>query len=86
MKDHALIWKFIGTCPSGKDLMKWIQKKWKLKRHIDLKLGAKGFFTVVFTNLEDKDMFFEGGPYFFNNPGLFMRQWEECYNPEKERC
>lgn len=85
MKDHALICKFIGTWPSEKDLMKWIQQKWKPKGHIELKLGAKGFFTVVFTILEDKDRVFEGGPYFFNNAGLFMRQWEESYNPEKEK-
>ena len=77
MKNHALICKFIGIWPSEKELLKWIQTKWQPKGHIDLKLGAKGFFTVIFSNLEDKERIFEGGPYFYNNAGLFLRQWEE---------
>lgn len=85
MKNHALICKFIGIWPSEKELLKWIQIKWQPKGHIDLKLGAKGFFTVIFSNLQDKERIFEGGPYFYSNAGLFLRQWEECYNPEQEQ-
>ena len=44
MRDHAFICKFRGFWPSEKDLAKWIQQRWKPKGHIDLKLGAKGFF------------------------------------------
>lgn len=50
-----------------------------------MKLGAKGFFTVIFVNLEDKERIFEEGPYFMNNAGLFMRHWEERYNPDAEK-
>ena len=85
MKNHALICKFIGIFPSEKDFLKWIQIKWQPKGHIDLKFGAKGFFTVIFTNLLDKERIFEGRPYFYNNARLFLRQWEECYNPEQEK-
>ena len=85
MKNHALICKFIGICPSEKELLKWIQIKWQPKGHIDLKLGAKGFFTVIFSNLQDKECIFEGGSYFYINARLFLRQWEECYNPEQEQ-
>lgn len=85
MKDHALICKFIGFWPSERDLSKWIQLRWKPKGHIDLKLGAKGFFTVIFANLEDKERIFEEGPYFMNNAGLFMRDWEDRYNPDAEK-
>lgn len=85
MKNHALICKFIGIWPSEKELLKWIQTKWQPKGHIDLKLGVKGFFTVIFSNLQDKERIFEGGPYFYSNAGLFLRQWEECYNPEQEQ-
>jgi hypothetical protein len=28
---------------------------------VDLHLGLKGFFTIVFMNLEDRDKIFEGG-------------------------
>jgi hypothetical protein len=36
MKDHALIRKFMGICPSGKDLMVWVKSHWKLKGKTDL--------------------------------------------------
>lgn len=85
MKDHALICKFIGAWPIEKELIKWIQQRWQPKGHTDLKLGAKSFFTVIFSNMEDKERIFEDGPYFFNNVGLFIRHWDECYNPDQEK-
>lgn len=85
MKDYALICKFVGYWLAEKDLLRWIQQRWKPKGHVEIKLGAKGFFTVIFSNLEDKERIFEEGPYFMNNAGLFMRQWVECYNLDKER-
>jgi len=66
MRDHALICNFVGFWLAKKDLAKWIHQRWKLKGHIDLTLGAKGFFTVIFSNLKDKEMIFKGGPYFMN--------------------
>eukprot|EP00253_Pinus_taeda_P003313 PITA_03313 len=53
----------------------WIKYHWKPKRSIDLHMGSKGLFTVVFTNIEDKDRLFEGGPYFYVIVGLYMRLW-----------
>ena len=73
MKDHALIYKFVGVWSSERDLTRWIQQKWQPQGHIKLKLGAKGFFTVIFSNLEDKEKVFENGPYFYYNASLFMR-------------
>ena len=84
MRDYALICKFVGYWPAEKDMLTWIQQRWKPKGHVELKLGAKGFFTVIFSNLEDRERIFEEGPYFMNNAGLFMRDWVDCYNPEKE--
>lgn len=52
---------------------------------IELKLGAKGFFTVIFSNMEDKTYIFDNVPYFFNNQGLFMRHLEEFDNQEQEK-
>ena len=39
---------------------------------------------VVFSLLEDRDRIFEGGPYFFNSAGLYMRYWKENFTPDKE--
>lgn len=82
--DHALIGKFLDLWPSEKALIAWIYAVWKPKGHYDLQLGAKGFFTIVFFNLEDRTRIFEGGPYFFNSAGLFLRIWKERFNPDLE--
>jgi len=84
MKDHALIGKFIGIWPTEKALLWWIQTHWKPKGHFDLQLGSKGFFTIIFFNMEDRNRVFEGGPYFFNSAGLYLRFWKEKFNPDKE--
>jgi len=57
---------------------------WKPKGDVQLHLGARGFFTVVFTSIEDKDRVFEGGPYFLASAGLYMRPWLPNFVPEKE--
>jgi hypothetical protein len=84
MRDFALIGKFLGLWPSEKDLVKWIQHWWKPKGHYDLQLGSKGFFTIILHNLEDKNQIFEGGSYFYNSTGLFLRFWMERFSSEKE--
>jgi len=77
MKDNAFINKFMGIWPTEKSLKWWIQHTWKPKGQVDLKLGSKGFFTTMFSNQEDRDKVFEGGPYFFNSTGLYLRPWIE---------
>jgi hypothetical protein len=75
MRDYALVGKFLGLWPSERDLIKWIQHWWKPKGHYDLQLGSKGFFTIILHNLEDRNRIFDGGPYFYNSAGLFLRFW-----------
>jgi hypothetical protein len=84
MKTYALIEKFIGIWPTERALLNWIAVKWKPKAHFDLHLGSKGFFTIIFTWLDDRDKIMEGGPYFFNSVGLYLRNWTERFNPDKE--
>ena len=83
MKEHAVICKFMGIWPSERALKGWIQAKWNPKGTIELQLGSKEFFTVVFALLEDKDRIFEGGPYFFNSVGLYMTFWKENFMLEQ---
>jgi hypothetical protein len=81
MRDHALIGKFLGLWPSERDLARWIKAWWNPKGYYELQLSSKGFFTVIFYNLEDKDHVFEGGPYFYNSAGLYMCFWTERFCP-----
>jgi len=41
-----------------KGLGEMVQQKWHPKGHIELKMGAKGFSTMIFTNMEDKKKVF----------------------------
>lgn len=67
-----------------KALHGWITAKWKPKWHITLQLGPKGFFTAIFNCLEDRNRVLDGGPYFFNALGLYLRGWIKHFNPDKE--
>lgn len=84
MKDHALIGKFIGYWPTEKALQGWITSKWKPKGQVTLQLGPKGFLTTIFNFIKDRNRVLDGGPYFFNVVGLYLRDWIEIFNPEKE--
>eukprot|EP00253_Pinus_taeda_P012372 PITA_12372 len=84
MTEHAVICKLMGMWPTERALCQRIRHQWKPKGDVRLHLGAKGFFTVVFTNLEDKDGIFDGGPYFMASAGLYMRPWKENFTPKKE--
>ena len=84
MVTYAVISKFKGLWPTEKALQAWIKNHWKPKGDIDLHLGSKGFFTVVFNNIEDKDWVFEGGPCFYAATGLYMRPWIMDFVPERE--
>ena len=84
MMDHPLIGKFTGLWPTEKALHSWIAAKWKPKGHITLQLGPKGFFIAIFNFLEDRNKVLDGGPYFFNAVGLYLRGWIERFNPNKE--
>jgi hypothetical protein len=84
MREHALIDKFLGLWPSERDLLRWIKDWWNPKGDYEVQLSSKGFFTIILYNLEDKDIIFDNGPYFYNSVGLFLRFWMDCFSPEKE--
>lgn len=48
-----------------------------------MRVGAKGFFTIIFYNMEDKNQVFEGGPYFYNLENLYLTFQQERFSPEK---
>lgn len=68
--EHAIIFKFMVLRSMERALHVWIRSHWKPKGEIHLNLGSKGFFTLVFASLEDKDIMFKRGPYF-----LYIRPW-----------
>jgi len=81
---HAVICKFMGFWPTKRALFLWIKQQWKPKGDFRLHLGAKGFFTLVFANLDDRDHIFNGGPFFYASTGLYMRPWKPNFAPEQK--
>jgi hypothetical protein len=84
MNMHALICKFMALWPTKRTLCNWIKYQWKPSGEMEIHLGSKGFFIVVFMNLEDRDKVFEGGAYFHTLAGLYMCLWKEKFSLEKE--
>jgi len=62
MRTYAIICKFMSLWPTEKALQIWIKYHWKPKGSIDLHLGSKGFFMVVFTTLKIKTECLKEGP------------------------
>jgi hypothetical protein len=58
MKDHAIIDNFLGIWPTNMDFVSWINSRWKPTYLINLKLGSKGFFTIIFENPHECEWIF----------------------------
>lgn len=54
MQDHALIYKYIGMWVFGKELILWMENKWKPKGKVNLELGEKGLCTKKFASMESR--------------------------------
>ncbi|XP_057862492.2 uncharacterized protein LOC131070841 [Cryptomeria japonica] len=51
---------------------------------MEVTLLANKFFMVTFICLADHNRVFEGGPYFYNQVGLFVKPWHAGFNPSEE--
>ena len=47
-------------------------------------LEANSYFMVIFLNIADHNRVFEGGPYFYNQVGLFIKPWHASFNSAEE--
>ena len=56
----------------------------KPEGHYDLQLGSKGFFTIYFINLEDRNRVMDGSTYLFYSEGLFLKPWKDKFYLKNE--
>ena len=47
-------------------------------------LATNSYFMVIFSNIVDHNSVFEGGPYFYNQVGLFIKPWHVGFNSAEE--
>jgi hypothetical protein len=51
---------------------------------MEIILVANNYFLVIFSCMVDRNRAFEGGPYFFNQVGLFIKPWHTGFNSADE--
>ena len=81
---HALICKFLGLRLSLPVLESWVHRIWHPEGDMEILLVANNYFMVIFSNMADRNKVFEGGPYFFNQVGLFIKPWHIGFNSAEE--
>lgn len=81
---HVLICKFLGMRVSFPFLEPWIQRTWNLEGDLEILLAANNFFLVDFLCISDINRAFEGGPYIYNQVGLFIKPWHVGFNSVEE--
>ena len=83
-KNHALICKFLGLRLSLPVLDSWVRRVWNPEGNMEIVLAANNYFLVIFSCMSDRNRAFEGGPYFFNQVGLFIKPWHMGFNSAEE--
>ena len=71
--NHALICKFLGLRLSLPVLDSWARRVWNPEGDMEILVAANNYFMVIFSSISDRNRAFEGGPYFFNQVGLFIK-------------
>lgn len=51
---------------------------------MELMVATNNYFVVVFFNMANRNRVFEGGPYFYNHVGLFIKPWHMGFNIAEE--
>ena len=82
--NHSLYCKFLGLRVSLQFLEAWARRTWELEGEMEIMLLANNYFMVTFNCTADRNRVFEGGPYFYNKVGLFVKPWHVGFNPAEE--
>ena len=86
LSDKTLIDKFTGLWPSPKAIEIWIAEHWNpiVQGQVSLFATGRGYFVFLFLNEEERDLFFQSGPFFMGLRGIFLAPWTLGFNPEAE--
>lgn len=82
--NHVLICKFLGMRVSLTFLDNWIRKTWNPKGDFYILMAANNFFMVDFSCVSNRNKAFEGGLYFYNQVGFFIKPWHASFNSVEE--
>ena len=51
---------------------------------MDIMLARNNYFLVNFSCMSDRNQVFEGGPYFYNSVGIFVKPWHPRFNSAED--
>ncbi|XP_059076766.1 uncharacterized protein LOC131876024 [Cryptomeria japonica] len=61
----------------------WIRRSWQVDGDMDIMLPGNNYL-IFFSCMSDRDRVFEGGPYFYNHVGLFVKPWYSGFNSTED--
>ncbi|XP_057841230.2 uncharacterized protein LOC131050928 [Cryptomeria japonica] len=71
----TLIGKFSGPRPNIDVVRVFASRRWKLKGHVDISALPRGFFSFVFSYVEDILVILCGGPWAMGRSSLILKKW-----------
>ncbi|KAL0908257.1 hypothetical protein M5K25_022742 [Dendrobium thyrsiflorum] len=80
----SLVGYSIGQRPYYERLLASMNKLWSLKDSLSLLSLAEGFFLLKFTNLDDYNMVFSGGPWFLLGKPFIIQKWYSKFKPKRD--
>lgn len=80
----SLVGYSIGKRPFYEALLSTIKKTWKLKGEFSLLTMDDGFFLLKFSALEDYELAWNGGPWFFFGKPFILQKWTPDFIPKRE--
>ncbi|KAL0913157.1 hypothetical protein M5K25_016596 [Dendrobium thyrsiflorum] len=80
----CLVGYSIGRRPYYEALLGAIRKTWELKGSFQLLSLSEGFFLLRFTNMEDYEMAWSKGIWFFLGKPFLLQKWSPKFRPKRE--
>lgn len=77
--ENALIVYIVDLNPSLQSIRSYISRTWKNIVIPDVLKHDEGYYIVKFASWADKHKISSGGPYFFGNRPLIMKEWSVGY-------
>ncbi|XP_020672933.2 uncharacterized protein LOC110092635 [Dendrobium catenatum] len=80
----SLVGYSIGPRPYYERLLAAMKKVWSIKGAMSLLSLADGFFLLKFSALEDLEMVWNGGPWFFLGKPFILQRWSPKFKPVRD--
>ncbi|XP_020702249.1 uncharacterized protein LOC110113881 [Dendrobium catenatum] len=90
LSEGLSVWSFslvgysLGPRPYYERLLAAMKKVWILKGSFSLLSLTDGFFLIKFTNQEDYDLVWSGGPWFLLGKPFILQKWSPKFQPKRD--